>query len=159
MDEREKERIMDMIEEMFGSVPIRIKYVSDIGKPVQAHDGEWIDLRAARDVKLKAFESVLIPLGIKTELPTGYEAHVVPRSGTFKKYKIIQTNGVGIIDETYRGQWHMPVIAMSDTFIPKGERICQFRIVQHQPRIILREVSELSETERGENGFGSTGRT
>lgn len=148
----------EMISEMFNSVPVKIKFTADIDKPLQAHDGEWIDLRAARDVTIKQFESTMIPLGIKTELPKGYEAIVAPRSSTFKKYGIIQTNGIGVIDETFRGQWHMPVWSTRDTFISKGDRICQFRIQKQQPRILLKETDNLSATDRGEGGFGSTGR-
>ena len=88
------------------------------------YQGNWIDLRAAEDVALKAGEFKLIPLGIAMELPRGYEAHVVPRSSTFKNYGIIQVNHQGVVDgpdrETGEGgycgnddQWFMPVYAIT----------------------------------------------
>lgn len=129
--------------------------VSPIEKIAQ---GDWIDLASNEDVYLKAGESCLIPLGVGMRLPDGYEAHVCPRSSTFKKYKIIQTNSVGIIDNSYSGEedeWKMPVYATEDTFIPKDARICQFRIVERQPEVEFNVVEHLDEKSRG--GFGSTG--
>jgi len=107
---------------------------------------------------MKAGEFKAIRLGIAMKLPDGYEAHVVPRSSTFKKYKIIQTNSIGIIDNSYSGnsdEWRFPVIASEETFIEKGDRICQFRIVKTMPKILITEVENLSGKNRG--GFGSTG--
>lgn len=137
---------------------IRIKYFTDIDRIEKIAKGDWIDLRAAEDITLKQGEFKLIPLGMAIELPKGYEAHVVPRSSTYKNYGIIQTNSMGIIDETYCGdndQWMMPVIAMRNTVIRKNDRICQFRIMEHQPEINFIEVEELGNKDR--NGFGSTG--
>lgn len=138
---------------------IRIKYFTDIDRIEKITKGDWIDLRAAEDVELKQGEFKLIPLGVAIELPKGYEAHVVPRSSTYKNFGIIQTNSMGIIDETYCGdndQWMMPVIAMRDTMIMKNNRICQFRIMGHQPEINFIEVEKLGNEDR--NGFGSTGK-
>ena len=138
---------------------IRIKYFTDIDKIEKITKGDWIDLRAAEDAELKQGDFKLIPLGIAMKLPKGYEAHVVPRSSTYKNYGIIQTNSMGIIDEAYCGdndQWMMPVIAMKDTTIKKNDRICQFRIVEHQPKINFIEVNKLNNKDRG--GFGSTGK-
>lgn len=138
---------------------IRIKYFTDIDRIEKITKGDWIDLRAADDVELKQGEFKLIPLGVAIELPKGYEAHVVPRSSTYKNFGIIQTNSMGIIDETYCGdndQWMMPVIAMRDTVIRKNDRICQFRIMEHQPEINFIEVEKLGNEDR--NGFGSTGK-
>lgn len=138
---------------------IRIKYFTDIDRIEKISKGDWIDLRAAKDIELKQGEFKLIPLGVAIELPKGYEAHVVPRSSTYKNFGIIQTNSMGIIDETYCGdndQWMMPVIAMRDTIIRKNDRICQFRIMEHQPEINFIEVTELGNKDR--NGFGSTGK-
>ena len=93
------------------------------------------------------------------KLPDGFEAHIVPRSSTFKNFGIIQTNSMGVIDETYCGdndQWHMPVLAMRDTVIHVNDRICQFRIMEHQPALMFEEVEELGNRDRG--GFGSTGK-
>lgn len=140
---------------------IRIKYFTDAIERLTYIDGksDWIDLRASEEVTLKAGEFCLIPLGVAMELPEGYEAHVVPRSSTFKNYGIIQTNSCGIIDGTYCGDddmWRMPVYAVRDTVIHVNDRICQFRIQKHQPKIVFDEVEELTGEDRG--GFGSTGR-
>lgn len=140
---------------------ITIKYFTDKIDKLRYVDGksDWIDLRAAQDVELKAGEFKLIPLGVAMQLPKGYEAHVVPRSSTFKNYGILQVNSMGVIDETYSGdkdQWFMPVYATRDTVIKTNERICQFRIMEHQPVIEFEERANLVGENRG--GFGSTGR-
>ena len=140
---------------------IQIKYFTDKIEPLTYVDGksDWIDLRAAEEIVLKAGEFKLIPLGVAMRLPKGYEAHVVPRSSTFKNYGIIQTNHFGVIDETYSGdndQRFMPVYAVRDTQIHVNDRICQFRIMEHQPTIVFEQVEKLDSTDRG--GFGSTGK-
>ena len=115
-------------------------------------------MRAAKDVELKKGDFALIPLGVAMQLPEGYEAHVVPRSSTFKNFGIIQTNHQGVIDCSYCGdndQWFMPVLAVRDTEIHKNDRICQFRIMENQPKILFTEVSALEGADRG--GHGSTG--
>lgn len=138
---------------------IHVKYFSDkIDKIEKIEKGDWIDLRAAETISLKKGEFALIPLGVGMKLPANFEAHVAPRSSTFKKYKIIQTNSMGIIDNSYSGekdQWMMPVLAVEDTVIPANDRICQFRIVERQPELCIVEVEHLDENSRG--GFGSTG--
>lgn len=138
---------------------IRIKYICDkIDKIEKISKGDWIDLRAAEDVILKAGEFKLVPLGVAMQLPRGYEAHIVPRSSTFKNYGIIQTNHQGVVDCTYCGdedQWFLPVYAMRDTQIALNDRICQFRIMENQPELCFEEVDMLGEKNRG--GFGSTG--
>lgn len=119
---------------------------------------DWIDLRAAKDVELKKGDFALIPLGVGMKLPEGYEAHVVPRSSTFKNFGIIQTNHQGVIDSSYCGdndQWFMPALAVRDTKICKNDRICQFRIMKNQPPITFVETPVLSGENRG--GHGSTG--
>ena len=140
---------------------IRIKYFSDKIDKLTYIDGksDWIDLRAAEDVTLKQGEFRLIPLGVGMELPRGYEAHVVPRSSTFKNFGIIQTNHQGVIDSSYCGdndQWFMPVYALRDTQIHINDRICQFRIMENQPKIVFDEVEHLKHEDRG--GHGSTGK-
>ncbi|RKD31477.1 dUTP diphosphatase [Lacrimispora algidixylanolytica] len=140
---------------------IKIKYFTDEIERLCYIGGksDWIDLRAAKEVVIKAGEFQLIPLGIALELPSGYEAHVVPRSSTFKNYGIIQTNSMGIIDETYCGdndQWFFPAYALRDTVIRVNDRICQFRIMEHQPVLAFEEVTELVHEDRG--GHGSTGK-
>ena len=139
---------------------IRIKYFTDKIDKLTYVDGksDWIDLRASEDVELKAGEFKLIPLGVAMELPKGYEAHLVPRSSTFKNYGILQTNSCGIIDCSYCGDedmWRMPVYATRDTVIHQNDRICQFRIVENQPKITFDEVESLGNADRG--GFRSTG--
>lgn len=138
---------------------IKIKYFDDeIDKICKIDKGDWIDLRSAETVQLKAGEFKLIKLGIGMILPQGYEAHVVPRSSTFKYFGIIQINSFGVIDESYCGdndQWHFPALAVRDTIIRKNDRICQFRIVKKQPEIKFTEVEHLSNADR--SGFGSTG--
>lgn len=139
---------------------VRIKYFTDKIDKLAYIGGksDWIDLRAAEDVELKAGESGLIPLGVAMKLPKGYEAHIVPRSSTFKQFGIIQTNHMGIVDETYCGngdQWFFPAYALRDTVIRTNDRICQFRLMEHQPQIRFDEVEELEDPDRG--GFGSTG--
>jgi dUTP pyrophosphatase len=139
---------------------IRIKYFTDdINKVEKIVKGDWIDLRAAIKVELKAGEFKLIPLGIAMQLPKGYEAHIVPRSSTYKNYGVIQTNSTGIVDETYCGdndQWYFPAYALRDTIIELNDRICQFRIMEHQPEIQFEIVEFLGNDDRG--GIGSTGK-
>lgn len=140
---------------------IKIKYLTDkINKleNIEGNKSDWIDLRAAETIELKAGQFKLIPLGVAMQLPQGYEAHVVPRSSTYKNFGIIQTNHMGVIDNSYCGdndQWHFPAYALRDTVINVNERICQFRIVKKQPKINFKEVETLNNKDRG--GIGSTG--
>lgn len=139
---------------------IHIKYFSDKIEKLQYIGGksDWIDLRAAEEIVLKAGEFKLIPLGVGMKLPEGYEAHVVPRSSTFRNFGVIQTNSMGVIDETYCGdedQWFFPAYALRDTVIHVNDRICQFRIMKHQPEVVFIEEEHLGTENRG--GFGSTG--
>ena len=141
---------------------IKIKYFSkDIDKLSFVGGrgkSDWIDLRSAEDIELKKGEFRLIPLGVGMKLPKGYEANIVPRSSTYKNFKILQTNCYAVIDNSYSGnedQWMMPVVAMEDTVIHKNDRICQFRINKIQPTIKLEEVENLDDISRG--GIGSSG--
>lgn len=140
---------------------IKIKYFTDKIERLRYIDGksDWIDLRAAEDIEMKAGEFKLIPLGVAMELPKGYEAHIVPRSSTFKNYGVIQTNHMGVVDESYCGdgdQWFFPAYALRDTVISTNDRICQFRIMEHQPAISFMETDRLGHEDRG--GHGSTGK-
>lgn len=138
---------------------IKIKYFGDVPPLQIAEASDWIDLRSAKDVEMKAGEFKLIPLGVAMQLPEDYEAHIVPRSSTFKNYGLIQTNGIGIVDETYCGpndEWMFPAYALRDTTVKKGERLCQFRIFRHQPKIKFIPDSLEGNEDRG--GFGSTGK-
>jgi dUTP pyrophosphatase len=137
---------------------IKIKYLKDIQKIERFNVGDWIDLRAAEDVVMKPGEYKMIPLGVAMELPHGYEAIIAPRSSTFKNLGVILANSIGIIDESYKGdndEWNFLAFATRDTVIHKNERICQFRILEHQPLIHLKEVQTLGNDDRG--GIGSTG--
>ena len=119
----------------------KLKYIGG------AEKSNWIDLRAAETVILKAGDFALVPLGIAMKLPEGYEAHIAPRSSTFKNYGIIMTNSVGVVDTKFS--------ATRDTVIKENDRICQFRIVECQPEIEFKEVEKMEDPDRG--GFGSTG--
>ena len=138
---------------------IKIKYHNDNTERVQKiSQGDWIDLRAAETVELKKGEFKLISLGVSMELPKGYEAHVVPRSSTYKNFKVIQANSTGVIDNSYSGDddiWMFPAIALENTKIEKDDRICQFRIVKCMPKVKFKEADHLRGLSRG--GFGSTG--
>ena len=137
---------------------IKVKYFTDIDPIREISGGDWYDLRTTEEVTMEAGEFRLIPLGVAMELPDGYEAHVVPRSSTYKNYSVIQANHMGVIDNSYCGdddQWMFPAIAFQDTNIPKGTRICPFRIVEKQPPVKFETVAHLTGPNRG--GFGSTG--
>ena len=138
---------------------IKVKYHTDILPLEMNEKGDWVDLRAAQDMKLWEGCSYRIPLGISVELPEGYEAHIAPRSSTFKNWGIIQINSVGVIDNSYCGDndiWMMPVYATRDTYINKNDRVCQFRIMEKQPHLEFETVDHLGNEDRG--GFGITGR-
>ena len=138
---------------------IKVKYFdNEIDKLEKISKGDWIDLRASETVELKQFEFAIIPLGVGMKLPEGYEANVVPRSSTYKKWGIIQVNSVGIIDNSFSGdddQWGLPVVALRDIVINKNDRICQFRIIKSMPQVEIETVEFLDDVNRG--GFGSTG--
>ena len=140
---------------------IKIKYFTDKIDKLAYIDGksDWIDLRASEEVTLKQGEFALVPLGVAMELPKGYEAHIVPRSSTYKNFGVIQANHCGVVDGSYCGDndmWRLPVIAMRDTQIHVNDRICQFRIMKNQPEILFEEVEHLEGKDRG--GFGTTGK-
>lgn len=120
---------------------------------------DWIDLRAKETVSLKKGELFYLPLGVAIELPEGYEAIVAPRSSTPKNFFVLQANSIGIIDESFRGdndEWKLPVYAIRDTDIEKGERVCQFRIIEHQPELEFEVVDHLGNEDRG--GWGTSGK-
>lgn len=139
---------------------IKIKYFNDNLEKIQRpSNSDWIDLRSAETVHLKQGEFKLIPLGVAMELPKGYEAHIVPRSSTFKHFGVIQTNHQGVVDESYCGnndQWFFPAYALRDTVINFNDRICQFRVVEKMPEIQFNKVDFLFNENRG--GHGSSGK-
>ena len=138
---------------------IKIKYFSKYISPIVFNPkGDWVDLRSADTITLKKGDFALIPLGVGMKLPKGYEAHVAPRSSTFKNWGLLQTNSVAVIDNSYCGdedEWKYPVYATRDVRIHLNDRICQFRIVKKQPKFKFKLVPHLEKISRG--GFGSTG--
>lgn len=151
---------------------IRIKYFDKATKLKKITKGNWIDVYANKDVFVKCGDRAMVPLGFALELPEGWEGHLAPRSSTFKTWGIIQTNSVGVVDDTYIGdndQWHMPVYCLQGkyvendngeeikgTWIRKGDKIGQFRIMEVMPEIEFEEVESFGNEDRG--GFGTTGR-
>ena len=144
---------------------IKITYLSDKIERLTYIQGksDWIDLRAAERVELKKGDFKLIPLGVSMCLPDGYEAIVAPRSSIFKTWGVIQTNSIGVIDESYgkhscKDQWMVPVYATRDTVVEVNDRICQFRIQKHQPEITFEELEVGQLDGEAREGFGSTGK-
>lgn len=138
---------------------IIVRYKSDITPLETIKQGDWIDLRTAEDVTMEPGEYKLIKLGVCIKLPEGYEAIIAPRSSTYKNFGIIMTNSIGVIDESYCGdddEWRFPAFACETTIIPKNTRICQFRIIEHQPKLNFVTVDKMESENRG--GLGSTGR-
>ena len=126
--------------------------------PVIINGGDWVDLLTSNEYTLNAGDFALLDLGVSMKLPEHLEAHLAPRSSTFKKYGIIQTNGVGVIDNSYCGNhdvWMMPVYATRAVTIPAHVRIAQFRVIAKQPTLYINVVDNLNSNDRG--GFGSTG--
>lgn len=137
---------------------LEIHYLRNINHLTQTAKGDWVDLRAGKDVDLKKGDVAIIPLGFAMRLPEGYEALVAPRSSTIKKFGIMVGNSIGIIDESYSGdddEWGLVAYAIRDTHISMNDRICQFRIIEHQPALTFHTVNALGGPSRG--GFGSTG--
>lgn len=137
---------------------IRIKYFDGAEELKTLSVGDWIDLSNRFEVVASKGDFMVIKLGVAMELPEGYEAHIAPRSSTFRKYGIIQTNSVGVVDHSYCGdedEWGMPCYFTKSVYIPKGTRLCQFRIVENQPQIEFEVCTSLGNDNRG--GFGSTG--
>ena len=146
---------------------IRIKYFEGATKLKKIAKGNWIDVYASKELFVPEGDRAMIPLGFALELPSGYEAHLAPRSSTFKTWGIIQTNSVGVVDDTYIGdndQWHMPVYCLkghdskdgvTGTLIKCGDKIGQFRIMEVMPELEFEEVESFGNQDRG--GFGTTG--
>lgn len=128
------------------------------GGPVPVVHGEWIDLYTAEDVYLKQFEFKIISLGVSMKMPEGYYAHIVPRSSAFKNFGVLMTNSMGVIENDYSGDgdvWGFPALAMRETIIPKGTRLCKFRLFKSAEPVEFVQVEHLDGPDRG--GFGSTG--
>lgn len=137
---------------------IRIKYHTDVEPVHKIKIGDWIDLRAAETVPMQKGDLRYIDLGVSMDLPKGYEAYIAPRSSTAKKFGILCANSFGIIDNSFCGDndvWKFCALAIRDTIIYKGDRICQFRIQKNQEPIEFIECEWLGNDDRG--GYGSTG--
>lgn len=140
-----------------GEEDIHVKYWPGMPLLEQWEGGNWVDLYCREDVTLQPGESTIIHLGVAMKLPEGYEAYITPRSSTFKRWGLIQTNSIGIIDSTYCGnndEWGMPIYATRAVTIPRGTRLCQFRIQKPQPKLNFIISTDLGES-RG--GWGTTG--
>ena len=137
---------------------VKIKYFDEDAPKLEKFDyGSWIDLYLAEDVELKSGQRAYLPMGVAMKLPKGYEAIIAPRSSTYKRWGLLQTNSWGIVDSSYAGdtdEWMMPVLATRDIKIPKKTRLCQFRIQKEQPDFSFVEVNHLGEDR---SGLGSTG--
>lgn len=142
---------------------IKIKYLPEAKRMEKITKGNWIDVYAYQDIFVPVNDRAMVPLGFALELPKGWEGHLAPRSSTFKTWGLIQTNSVGVVDDTYIGdndQWHIPVYCLqakdeNGTWIKKGDKIGQFRIMEVMPEIEFEEVEFFGNQDRG--GFGSTG--
>ena len=146
---------------------LKIKYFNNAKRLEKISKGNWIDVYANEDIFVIKNQSKTIPLGFALELPKGWEGHLAPRSSTFNMWGIIQTNSIGVVDDTYIGdddQWCMPVYCIepksysngvAGTWIRKGDKIGQFRIMEVMPNIEFEEVEKLDNKNRG--GFGTTG--
>ena len=156
---KDEVRLYSHVNNAVESVEIKVKYLRDVPKLKKINTGDWIDLYVGEDIEIPINTYTTIPLGVAMELPLGYEAIIAPRSSTFKRYGLIQTNSIGIIDESYNGdtdEWLLPVISLTQhVVLKKGTRICQFRIIKHQPECKFIEVTALGNVNRG--GFGGTG--
>lgn len=158
-DDDSLNRFVDLALQELHTVNIKVRYLPGSPRLEQTDWGSWIDLYVYEDTTLKAGERKYISMGVAMQLPQGYEAILAPRSSTFKRYGLLQSNSIGVIDSNYNGDddiWCMPVVATKDIYIPKGTRICQFRIQEEQPKIRFVSVSSLGNKNR--NGFGSSGK-
>jgi dUTP pyrophosphatase len=152
---------LNKLEDKMSGISIKVKYFDkDMPRLEIIEKGDWIDLRSAQEIELAAGEYKLIPLGIAVDMPENCEAYIVSRSSIFKNYGIMQANGIGIVDECYKGdndQWFYPAYATRDTKINKFDRIAQFRIQQKMARPVnIVEVEKMGNPDR--SGFGTTGR-
>lgn len=144
--------------------------------PIQIIDkGDWIDLYVTEDVDIEG-ESYpkleILPLNVAMKLPDGYEAIVVPRSSTYKNFRITCANSFGVIDNSYCGNedfWGFPALAYSNTTIKKGSRVCQFRIQLSQKATLWQKIKWLFDSKiefeytdnlasESRGGFGTTGK-
>lgn len=139
---------------------IKIKYKAESVPRIETlSKGDWIDLACPYSLEYKKGDNVTVNFGVAMELPSGYEAHLAPRSSTFQHTGLILTNGVGVIDNSYNGDndyWGAKFYAVRDGVITGGQRLCQFRLMENQPELTFTEVHHLGNEDRG--GYGSTGK-
>ena len=160
------------------NMEIKIKYL-DPNVPKLVHIGgqeksNWIDVYAARfeiddnpvwnemlddcSLYIEPGHIIRVFLGFAMELPLGYEAHIAPRGSTFRKYGLVQTNSVGVVDSSYCGdtdEWFIPFYSLESGIIARYDRIAQFRIMETMPTVKFKPVDSLVNASRG--GYGSTG--
>lgn len=139
---------------------MRIKYFNNAKQLEKIEKGCWIDVYSNEDVHIEFLQLKLIKLGFALELPKGVEAHLAPRSSTFKTWGVIQANSVGVVDDTYIGdndEWRFPAISLRQegTDIKKGDKIGQFRLMKAQEEFEFEVVDMFGNADR--SGFGSTG--
>jgi dUTP pyrophosphatase len=143
------------------TLEVKIKRIhADARLPLQANPGDaGMDLYSIETVEIPSGEARLIQTGLQIELPKGTEAQIRPRSGLALKHSVTVLNSPGTIDEGYRGDIGVIIINHGkETFVvEKSMRIAQM-VIQHVPMVQLIEVNELSESERGASGFGSSGK-
>ena len=147
-----------LFDSFFNATIIKINYHNSPYTLQMTDIGDWCDLYLAEDITLKKDDFKYLSMGVSMELPDKYEAIMAPRSSTFAKWGILQTNGIGVIDNSYNGDddiWMMPCYATRDVEIPAGTRLCQFRIQEKQPSLKFAAVKSLGNDARG--GLGSTG--
>lgn len=140
-------------------IPLK-QLTPDLPIPSYAYEGDaGVDLRATEDMVLKPFEQAMVPTGIAIAIPVGYAGFVLPRSGLAAKHGISLVNAPGLIDSNYRGEIKAILINLdpkNDFEIRKGDRIAQL-VIMAVPEASFVPVDDLSETVRGEGGFGSSG--
>lgn len=158
VDKAEMNSIAINAEDIYPEAKIKIKYLPGAARMEMINKGDWCDMYTYEETVLHAGERTYINLGFACQLPDGCEAIMAPRSSTFKRWGVLQTNSIGVIDSSYRGDsdiWMFPALATRDVTIPAGTRICQFRIQERQPKLVFEEVESLNNENR--NGLGSTG--
>lgn len=142
---------------------MNVKIINKSGFPIPSYATELsagMDLRAAIDdvIVLKPLERAMVPTGLYIELPEGYEAQIRPRSGLAAKHGISIVNAPGTVDADYRGEIRVILVNLSNEpfTVVRGERIAQMVVARFE-KVEWEEVDELSSSERGAGGFGSTG--
>lgn len=142
---------------------LKVKIINKSGNPLPAYEtpsSAGMDVRAYIDspITIEPMQRVLVPTGLRVQLPQGYEMQIRPRSGMALKHGITLANSPGTVDADYRGEIGIIVINLSDKpfVINDGERICQMVITRYS-HVEWEQVDRIDETVRGDGGFGHTG--